>query len=220
MAVDVAAAAERLRRSDVAESLRRERAVAILRRLPPATVDRTIETLIAAGFGAIELTLDGEGVLDAIARWRETGRALIGAGTIRVVGDVEAATEAGAQFLVCPTYQPAVVERALELGVPVLPGAFTATEVDTAWQQGATFVKLFPGAVAGPAYLRALLAPLRDVEIVVTGGVDATTARSFLEAGAVAIGVSTAQLHQPTDPGGDFGLLASAASELLAAIAP
>lgn len=213
------AAHERLRASEVAEALRRERVVAILRRLPEEVVDLTVEALLAAGLRTIEFTVESPGAHAAIARWRARDGVVVGAGTIRSADHVDAAVEAGAQFLVAPTYLPEVVERSLEAGVPVVPGAFTPTEIDTAWQQGATFVKLFPGAVAGPAYLRAVLAPLRDVEIVVTGGVDASTAAGFLEAGAVAVGVSTAQLGQPLDPAGDFAAVEQAAGELLRAVA-
>jgi 2-dehydro-3-deoxyphosphogluconate aldolase/(4S)-4-hydroxy-2-oxoglutarate aldolase len=216
---EVVGVAERLRRSETADAIRRERAVAILRRLPPAMVEGTVDALLRGGFRIIEFTFDSEDAASAIARWRETGRALVGAGTIRRVEEVEPAVEAGAQFLVAPTYQPAVVERALELGVPCVPGALSATEIDSAWQQGATFVKLFPGAVVGPGYLRAVLAPLKDVEIVVTGGVDASSARDFLDAGAVGVGVSTAQLGQPAGGDGDFGAVERAAAELLAAVA-
>jgi 2-dehydro-3-deoxyphosphogluconate aldolase/(4S)-4-hydroxy-2-oxoglutarate aldolase len=215
---EIVGVAERLRRSGVAEAIRRERALAILRRLPPVAVDPTVEALLRGGFRILELTFDSEDAAGAIARWRESGRALVGAGTIRRVDDVDPAVEAGAQFLVAPTYHAAVVERSLELGVPCIPGALSATEIDTAWQQGATFVKLFPGAVVGPAYLRAVLAPLKDVEIVVTGGVDPASAPAFLDAGAVAVGVSTAQLGQPAPTDGDFGAVERAARELLAAV--
>ena len=80
-------------------------------------------------------------------------------------------------------------------------------------------MKLFPGAVVGPGYLRAVLAPLKDVEIVVTGGVDASSARAFLDAGAVGVGVSTAQLGQPASVDGDFAAVERGAAELLAAVA-
>lgn len=208
----------RLRDSDVARAVRRDRAVAILRRLPPALVDPTVEALLAGGFRAIEFTIDSEGALDCIARWSAVRRSLVGAGTVRHADEVDAAVEAGARFLVAPTYQAGVVERALELGVPVLPGAFSPTEIDSAWLHGATFVKLFPGGAVGPGYLRAVLNPLRDVEIVVTGGVDSGTAAAFLEAGAVGVGVSTAQLRQPGSADGDFAAVESAARELLAAV--
>src|SRR5262245_12243283 len=215
----VTGVAERLRRSELAEAVRRERAVAILRRVPVSIVEPTVEALLAGGFRTIEFTFDSDDAAGAIARWRADGRAAVGAGTIRGVDQVDAAVEAGAQFLVAPTYQEAVVERSLELAVPCIPGAFSPTEVDSAWQQGATFVKLFPGGIVGAAYLRAVLNPLKDVEILVTGGVDGSSARSFLDAGAKAVGVSTAQLGQPNDAEGDFGAVAAATRELLAAVA-
>jgi 2-dehydro-3-deoxyphosphogluconate aldolase/(4S)-4-hydroxy-2-oxoglutarate aldolase len=205
---------ERLRRGEIAAAIRRERAVAILRRLPPEDVDPTVEALLAGGFQAIEFTVDSESAQDSIARWRSAGRALVGAGTVRVADEVDFAAEAGAQFVVSPTYDEPVVERALELGLPCVPGALTPSEIDRAWHQGATFVKLFPGGVLGPAYLRAVLNPLQDVEIMVTGGVDETSARSFLEAGAVGVAVSTAQLSQAEGP----AAVEAATRRLLAAI--
>ena len=216
---DTTGVAERLRRSELAEAVRRERAVAILRRLPRSVVDPTVEALLAGGFRTIEFTFDSEDAAGAIARWLVDGRAAVGAGTIRQPEQVDAAVEAGAQFLVAPTYQEAVVERALELGVPCVPGALSPTEIDTAWHQGATFVKLFPAGAVGAGYLSAVLNPLKDVEILVTGGVDAASARSFLDAGAKAVGVSTAQLGQPSSADGDFGAVEAAARELLAAVA-
>jgi 2-dehydro-3-deoxyphosphogluconate aldolase/(4S)-4-hydroxy-2-oxoglutarate aldolase len=215
---DLIGTAERLRRSELADAIRTERAVAIMRRLPPAVVDPTVEALLRGGFRAIEFTFDSEDAVGAIARWRGSGRAIVGAGTIRHPEEVDPAVDAGAEFLVAPTYQEAVVERALELGVPCVPGCLSPSEIDRAWQQGATFVKLFPGAAVGAGYLRAVLAPLNDVEIVVTGGVDASSARSFLDAGAVGVGVSTASLAQPETPDADFGPVERATRELLAAI--
>jgi 2-dehydro-3-deoxyphosphogluconate aldolase/(4S)-4-hydroxy-2-oxoglutarate aldolase len=206
--------AERLRRGAVAETVRRDRAVAILRRLRPAEVDGIAEAVLAGGFTAIEFTVDSEGVEETIARWRAADRSLVGAGTVRAVEEVDLAAEAGAQFLVSPTYDEAVVERALELGLPCVPGALSPSEIDRAWRQGATFVKLFPGGVVGPAYLRAVLNPLKNVEIVVTGGVDETTARSFLDAGAVGVAVSTAQL----DDSGGPAAVEAATKRLLASI--
>jgi 2-dehydro-3-deoxyphosphogluconate aldolase/(4S)-4-hydroxy-2-oxoglutarate aldolase len=206
--------AEQIRRGEVASAIRRHRAVAILRRLPPADVDATVEAVLAGGFAAVEFTVDSEDAEGSIARWRAAGRSLVGAGTVRVVEEVELAAEAGAEFLVSPTYDEAVVERALELGLPCVPGALSPSEIDRAWRQGATFVKLFPGGVVGPAYLRAVLNPLQDVEIVVTGGVDETSARSFLDAGAVGVAVSTAQL----DDAGGPAAIEAATRRLLAAM--
>jgi 2-dehydro-3-deoxyphosphogluconate aldolase/(4S)-4-hydroxy-2-oxoglutarate aldolase len=100
--------------------------------------------------------------------------------------------------VVSPGFFPEVVARAVELGIPAIPGALTPTEVETAWRAGAAMVKLFPAGLGGPGYVRDLLAPLRDVPLIVTGGVDASNARAFLDAGAVAVGVGSA-LQDPEE---------------------
>jgi 2-dehydro-3-deoxyphosphogluconate aldolase/(4S)-4-hydroxy-2-oxoglutarate aldolase len=111
---------------------------------------------------------------------------------VRTPEQVDAAAAAGAAAIVSPAFVPAVVERAHELGLPAIPGALTPTEVETAWQAGAALVKLFPGGLGGPRYVRDVLAPLRDVPLLVTGGVNAENAAAFLAAGAVAVGVGSA----------------------------
>lgn len=178
------------------ERIRRERLVAVLRRVPD--VDARIAALVAAGVGVIEITLDDPDALAAIGRARERGDVTVLAGTVRHAEQVDAAVAAGAEAVVGPAYSLAVVERAAELGVPAIPGAFTPTEVEAAWAAGAALVKLFPGGLGGPRYVRDLLAPLRDVPLLVTGGVDAQNARAFIEAGAVAVGVGSA-LDDPTE---------------------
>jgi 2-dehydro-3-deoxyphosphogluconate aldolase/(4S)-4-hydroxy-2-oxoglutarate aldolase len=99
---------------------------------------------------------------------------------------------AGADFGVAPVLDPAVMSAALRAGLPFVPGASTPTEADAAWRGGATFVKLFPGSSLGPSFVRELRGPLPEIELIVTGGVDATNASAFLDAGAVAVGVGSA----------------------------
>ena len=167
------------------ERIRAERLVAVLRRV--ANPDDQIARLHAAGIGVVELTLDSDDALEVIRR--HPGSL---AGTVRTPRQVDAAVEAGAGAVVSPGFSPAVVERAAELGIPAIPGALTPTEVEAAWRAGAAMVKLFPASLGGPRYVRDLLAPLADVPLLVTGGVDASNARAFLEAGAVAVGVGSA----------------------------
>ena len=114
------------------------------------------------------------------------------AGTVRRPEQVDEAVRAGAEACVGPAFVPAVVARCAELGVPAVPGALTPSEVEAAWQAGAALVKLFPGSLGGPRYVRELLAPLRDVPLLVTGGVTAENAAEFLAAGAVAVGAGSA----------------------------
>ena len=172
------------------ERIRSERLVAILRRVDD--VDVRVAALAAAGVGVIEITLDDPNALGAIERARGRGDVTVLAGTVRRAEQVDAAVGAGAEAVVGPGFVAAVVERAAELGVPAIPGALTPTEIETAWAAGAALVKLFPGGLGGPRYVRDVLAPLADVPLLVTGGVDAQNARAFLDAGAVAVGVGSA----------------------------
>lgn len=167
----------------VIERIREARIVAVLRRVDD--LDAAVARLAQAGIRLIEITLDSDGALDAI---RRHPGAL--AGTVRTPEQVDAAVDAGAVAVVSPVFVPAVLERARELGVPTIPGALTPTEVEAAWRAGAAMVKLFPAGLGGPRYVRDLLAPLSDVPLMVTGGIDASNARAFLDAGAVAVGTS------------------------------
>jgi 2-dehydro-3-deoxyphosphogluconate aldolase/(4S)-4-hydroxy-2-oxoglutarate aldolase len=137
---------------------------------------------------------------------------LVGAGTVRTPDQVEAAAAAGAAFCVAPAMVEAAISRAHELGVPFVPGALTPTEVERAWSLEPAAVKLFPGSLGGPSYVRELLAPLREVPLVVTGGVDAGNAAEFLAAGAMAVGAGSS-LARAADP-------EAAARALVAAVRP
>jgi len=182
----------------VVERIRSERLVAVLRRVED--VDARVEALAQAGVRVVEITLDTPDALAAIERARARGDVSVLAGTVRRPEQVEEAVAAGAEAIVSPAHVQAVLERARELGVPAIPGALTPTEVEAAWAAGAALVKLFPGSVGGPSYVRELLAPLADVPLLVTGGVDSSNARAFLDAGAVAVGAGSA-LADPGEAG-------------------
>ena len=181
---------------DAVERIRSERLVAIVRRVPD--VDGRVSALADGGFGVVEITLDDPAAPAAIERARSRGDVTVLAGTVRRAEDVDVAASAGAEAVVSPGFVREVVERAAELGLPAVPGALTPTEVEAAWLAGAALVKLFPGSLGGPAYVRELLAPLADVPLLVTGGIDSTNARAFLDAGAVAVGAGSA-LEDPAE---------------------
>jgi 2-dehydro-3-deoxyphosphogluconate aldolase / (4S)-4-hydroxy-2-oxoglutarate aldolase len=172
------------------ERIREHRLVAILRRVPDP--DAVVDALARAGVRVVEITLDSDDALGAIGRLRRRGDVVVIAGTVRRPEQVDAAVEAGAEACVSPGLVPAVLERCGALGVPAVPGALTPTEVERAWSLGAGLVKLFPGSLFGPGYLRELLAPFAEVPLIVTGGVDPSNARAFLDAGAVAVGAGSA----------------------------
>jgi 2-dehydro-3-deoxyphosphogluconate aldolase/(4S)-4-hydroxy-2-oxoglutarate aldolase len=171
------------------ETIRAARLVAILRRA--AEADAEVARLAVAGVRVVEITLDSDDALGAIERARRRGDVTVLAGTVREPAQVDAAVSAGAEGIVAPSLSLAVLERAAALGAPSIPGALTPTEVETVWRAGAALVKLFPARLGGPRYVQDLLAPLADVPLVATGGVDATNARAFLDAGAVAVGVGS-----------------------------
>jgi 2-dehydro-3-deoxyphosphogluconate aldolase/(4S)-4-hydroxy-2-oxoglutarate aldolase len=157
-----------------------------------------VAVLVDDGVRVLEITFDAPGAADDLRAVRDHLGALgvtdvwLGAGTVRSPDGVERALAAGAAFAVAPVLDPAVTRAALAAELPFVPGCYTPTEADLAWRAGATFVKLFPGSSLGPVHVRELRAPLPEIELIVTGGVDATNARAFLDAGAVAVGIGSA----------------------------
>ncbi|MEJ7798987.1 MAG: bifunctional 4-hydroxy-2-oxoglutarate aldolase/2-dehydro-3-deoxy-phosphogluconate aldolase [Ilumatobacter sp.] len=180
--------------------LRGNSIVAILRGLTPdATTSLALE-LRSLGVHHIEVTIQDEQGAQALRQTlREwpAGPHRIGAGSIISASLARQAIEDGAEFLVSPGLSAEVVDIARDSGVPILPGVATPSEVQHAAALGLTAVKLFPAAqLGGPAYLRALGGPFPSMKFVPTGGVNFDNARSYLEHGALAVGIGT-ELTQP-----------------------
>jgi 2-dehydro-3-deoxyphosphogluconate aldolase / (4S)-4-hydroxy-2-oxoglutarate aldolase len=153
---------------------------------------RVTEALVEGGIRTIEITMTVPDALQAIrsvaSRFGE--EVLLGAGTVTDRTMALGALEAGAEFLVSPCLVPEVIASARELGVAVLPGAMTPTEVFSAWSLGGDVVKVFPASHGGgPSYLKALKGPFPQIDLLPTGGVNLDTIAGFIEAGAVAVGV-------------------------------
>ncbi|MDF2743910.1 MAG: 2-dehydro-3-deoxyphosphogluconate aldolase [Actinomycetia bacterium] len=194
--------------------------VAILRAADAGRFLEVGRVLYEGGVRAIEVTLTSAGALDAFGRLAEElpGDAMLGVGTVRSAADAEAAVAAGAAYLVAPDFHPDMVAFAVQRGVPVVPGGLTPTEIAAAWAAGATAVKVFPvSAVGGPAYLRAVGAPLPEVPLVPTGGVGLGDIGAYLAAGAAAVGIGSPLLGDAGDPGGDLDALADRARRAVAA---
>ncbi len=188
-----------LRLGPVAAAIRRHRLIVVLRRVAPqAALLDLVGELADAGARAFEITFDApsaEADLAAVRSClagRSDGPYLVGAGTILRRGQLEAARRAGADFAVAPLLDVSLIDTAVSEGLPFIPGAFTPTEIRTAWAAGATFVKLFPASALGPSFARELRGPMPEVELIATGGVDATNARLYLDSGAVAVGIGRA----------------------------
>ncbi len=190
---------EGLRGGPIADAIRRHRLIVVLRGVAPqAALLGLVDELAAIGVRAFEVTFDspsGAGDLMAV-RERLAGRGggpfLVGAGTVLTRHELEAARRASADFAVAPLLDPSLVSTAVEEGLPFIPGAFTPTEVATAWEAGATFVKLFPASAVGPSFVRELRGPMPAAQLIPTGGIDAGNASAFLDAGAAAVGIGSA----------------------------
>jgi len=172
------------------DRIRAERVVAVLRRVED--VDVVVDGLLRGGIRIVEVTLDSDDALATIERLRATSGLTVLAGTVRTPEAAAAAAAAGAEACVAPGLNPAMVRRCQELGLPAIPGALTPSELEAARALGAELIKLFPGSLGGPGYVRDVLAPLRDLGVIVTGGIDSSNAREFLAAGAVGVGVGSA----------------------------
>jgi 2-dehydro-3-deoxyphosphogluconate aldolase/(4S)-4-hydroxy-2-oxoglutarate aldolase len=177
------------------ERISAERIVAVVRRVPEP--DRVVAALREGGIRIVEITLDSEDAFDTIDRLRDDEELLVLAGTVRTASEAEAAAAAGAAACVSPSVVPEVIERCATLGLPSIPGALTPSEIETAWRLGSAMVKLFPASLGGPGYVRDVLAPLGDIPLLVTGGIDTTNAGEYLRSGAAAVGVGSALVNAP-----------------------
>jgi 2-dehydro-3-deoxyphosphogluconate aldolase/(4S)-4-hydroxy-2-oxoglutarate aldolase len=192
--------------------------VAILRADREEHLLAATHTLAEAGIRCLELTMTTPGALEALRRLRsQLGSELaLGMGSVIDVDQFAAALDAGAEFVVSPGVCPSVTQAAVAAGVSCYPGAFTASEILTAWELGASAVKLFPAGTGGPRYLRDLRGPLPQIPLVPTGGVAIEQIGDYLAAGAAAVGLGGPLIGDALDGGPLEGLRDRARAALAA----
>ncbi|MFQ4136375.1 bifunctional 4-hydroxy-2-oxoglutarate aldolase/2-dehydro-3-deoxy-phosphogluconate aldolase [Nodosilinea sp. PGN35] len=173
--------------------LRQHRAIAVIRAPDLSRGLAMAEAAAAGGVRLIEITWNSRHPGDLLSKLRHRlPHCTIGVGTVLSKRDLRDAAAAGAQFCLCPHTDRSVVGLAQRVGMPIVPGALTPSEVVAAWQAGATAVKVFPvSAVGGASYIRSLQGPLAHIPLVPTGGVTVENAGDLLKAGAIAVGLST-----------------------------
>jgi 2-dehydro-3-deoxyphosphogluconate aldolase / (4S)-4-hydroxy-2-oxoglutarate aldolase len=185
---------------------------------------RLAQTLLDAGVTAFEVTLTSPGALEALKAVRakfsqfESGEAVIGAGSVVSAEQAGQAIDAGAQFIVTPVTYPDTIAACVRREVPIVPGAMTPTEVQSAWDMGASAVKVFPAHHFGPVYLKDLLAPLPHLKLVPTGGVNLDNAADYIRHGAVALGVGSSLVNAKRIEAEDWAGLAADARAFLEAV--
>ncbi|MFD0670613.1 bifunctional 4-hydroxy-2-oxoglutarate aldolase/2-dehydro-3-deoxy-phosphogluconate aldolase [Cohnella sp. GCM10027633] len=199
--------------SELMQSLQREKIVAIIRGISAESGDATAKALAEGGIVFLEVTLNTDGALGMISRFREQygDRMRIGAGTVLDLGQAKEAIAAGAEYIISPNLDEEVVYHGVEQGVEVWPGTMTPTEIVRAYKAGASAVKVFPMGSLGIGYLKEIRAPLGHIPMVATGGVNLQNIRSVLDAGAIAVGLGGNLVDKQLVKDGKFDALAELA---------
>ncbi|MCH8152201.1 MAG: bifunctional 4-hydroxy-2-oxoglutarate aldolase/2-dehydro-3-deoxy-phosphogluconate aldolase [Planctomycetes bacterium] len=207
-----------MRPEEFVSFLHAHKASAILRTSIGQAAKPAMDAALRGGFKVIEFTLTTPTALELIGEFSKRQGIVVGAGTVLSADDAHAAVDAGAAFLVSPVIDEAVIEAARSLGVAMMPGTHTPTEMLRAHRAGASLQKLFPAPGIGPTYVKACLGPMPFLRIVPTSGVDESNAAAYLQAGAFAVGFVTS-LFDPDDlAAGRFDTIEQRARSLLAAL--
>ena len=183
--------------------------IAIMRAQSSEQLIAAADAIKAGGVRVIEVTMTTPGALDIIAQasGKYGDEVLFGAGSVLDAETARTAILAGAGFVVAPTLNLDVIALCNRYSIPVVPGCYTPTEMLIAWEAGADMVKLFPASVGGPALIKAILAPLPQLNIVPVGGVNLDTAADFIRNGAAALGVGSSLVNQSLLNAGDMAEL-------------
>ena len=183
--------------NEVLNKIKAGKIVAIVRGIPSEDVVDLAKALVKGGINCIEVTFDqsseekAKDTLKAISNIREAlgEQVCVGAGTVMTVEQVDAAVAAGAEYMISPNTNAAVIARTKELGKVSIPGAMTPTEVAMAYDMGADIVKMFPAGILGCDYIKAVKAPLKHIPVTAVGGVNPANCADFIRAGCIGVGV-------------------------------
>jgi len=210
---------EQTRRYETAASIERERISAIIRTNDQGVAGEAMRAAVDGGFRIVEFTLTTPGAFELIAEFSRRTDLLVGAGTVLPVEQACKSVAAGARFLVSPICDPIIVAEAAALDVVSIPGAFTPTEMQTAYRLGADFVKVFPAPAGGVGFIEAVLAPLPHLRLFPTAGVTTENFVEFLNAGCVGVGF-VKSLFEPSELArGDFDAVRKRATEITSRLA-
>jgi 2-dehydro-3-deoxyphosphogluconate aldolase / (4S)-4-hydroxy-2-oxoglutarate aldolase len=196
------------------------KAVAVIRMNDSAKLIKVAEAIYKGGVQSVEITMTVPGALKII---EEASRTLgdhvnIGVGSVLNKQTANEAINAGAKYVVSPVFKPEIVQEAKKHDIPVMPGAFSPTEILTAFEAGADVVKVFPADIVGMAFFKGVLAPMPHLKLMPTGGVSLTNAGDWIKAGACAVGVGSALLDKKAIAEENYSLLTQNAVKLIASI--
>ena len=195
--------------------------VAVIRAQSKEQLPAIAQALLAGGVTAIEVTMSTPKAITGIEALADTlgDQAVIGVGTVLDAATARDAIAAGAQFVVSPAFDEEIVATTRRYGKISIPGAFTPTEILRAWSAGADVVKVFPSTAVGPNYFKDILAPLPQIRLTPTGGVDLKNAAEWIKAGAACLGVGSALVSKVAMQNNDWPTITAAARSFVDAIA-
>lgn len=197
--------------------LQQTRVIAVIRTAKIEQGRQMAFAVASGGIALIEITWNSDRAAELIGQLRtQLPNCMIGTGTLLTQDQLLDAICAGAQFLFTPHVDPAMIQAAVDRGIPIIPGALTPTEIVSAWQAGASCVKVFPvGAVGGASYIKSLQGPLGEIRLIPTGGVTLESAKEFIAAGAIAVGLSGQLFPQQLVESGNWEAIAQLAKNLI-----
>lgn len=208
--------------SHITQQIEANGVVAILRASTDTGLIEAARAMSAGGVDVMEVPLTTPNALQVIRQIADelSDRVLIGVGSVIDTDAVKRSADAGAQFIVTPTFKPDVIKASHDLGLPCLPGALTPTEIQSAWEAGGDIIKVFPAPrIGGPSYIRDVLAPLPHLKLMPTGGVTLKTIAEHFAAGAVCLGVGTSLLKMDLVQAADWPALTQHARVFMTEVA-
>lgn len=187
-----------MNRKIIVEEVIKRKAVAVLRIKEPHKLKKVIEALYDGGLSVAEITMTVPNAIELIAKLSHEldKNIIVGVGSVLSKAVAEAAIKAGAKYVVSPVFKKEIIETAHKYDIPAMPGCFTPTEIQTAYEAGADIIKVFPADVLGMDFFRGILAPMPHLKLMPTGGVNLKNAGDWLKAGACAVGVGSALLDK------------------------
>lgn len=202
--------------------VRTERIIAVIRAEDLEMGRKMAQAVAAGGIKLIEITANSDRAWELIASLRtDLPNCSIGTGTVLTLDDIHQAIDCGAEYIFTPHVDRSLIQAAIAAQIPIVPGALSPTEIMTAWQSGATAVKVFPiQAVGGVSYLQVLQGPIGQIPLIPTGGVTVANARDFLNAGAVAVGLAGCLFPQNELIQEDWQSITNRASNLVSLAEP
>lgn len=180
------------------EQIHKRRIIAVIRLDDLSNAVELTQALIAGGVSIIEFTLTNPDAAKAIADVKAAvgSSGLIGAGSVISAEQVNTVADHGAEFVVSPITKPSVIEACHQRAIPTIPGAYTPTEIQQAWEMDVAAVKVFPAGGLGSRYFKDVLAPLPHLRLIPTGGIDTSNIKEFFKAGVFAVGIGSALFNR------------------------